>query len=132
MHRSRRAAARACIRAHRSSGGLRPRRSGQPCGPMAQPAAAQGIVPPHSAPLSRLSAAWLSARQTQAAQANADADAPVDGMLSVSRADGGQLPSLVAAAAADGKPDDGADAKAEVRAALRGSCRVGPLSHRAG
>jgi multidrug resistance efflux pump len=87
---------------------------------MPPPAAAQGIVPPHSTPLSRLSAAWLSARQTQAAQANADADAPADGMLSVSRADGGQLPSLVAAAAADGKPDDGADAKAEVRAPLRG------------
>lgn len=34
--------------------------------------------------------------------------------------DSGQLPSLVAAAAADGKPDDGADAKAEVRTPLRG------------
>jgi hypothetical protein len=44
----------------------------------------------------------------------------------------GQLPSLVAAAAADGKPDDGADAKAEVRTPLRGSCCVCALSHRVG
>ncbi len=43
-------------------------------------------------------------------------------------------PSLVAAAAAaaDGKPDAGADAKAEVPTPLRGSCRVSALSHRVG
>jgi hypothetical protein len=36
-------------------------------------------------------------------------------MASVSRAGGGQLPSLVAAAAADGKTDGNTEKKAEVR-----------------